>query len=80
MWRGDDRPGKAQRAASLFGASEALRETTGSAMTDAEREEYGRAAGALRTRLDEATFHAKWEAGRAMALEQAIAYALEETS
>ena len=49
-------------------------------MTDAEREEYGRAAGALRTRLDEATFHAKWEAGRAMALEQAIAYALEETS
>jgi predicted ATPase/transcriptional regulator with XRE-family HTH domain len=72
--------GEAQRGARLFGTAEALRETTGSAMTDAEREEYGRAVGALRTRLDEAMFRAAWAAGRVTTLEQAIADAVQEAT
>ena len=34
---------------------------------------------ALRTQIDEAAFSYMWAAGRVMALEQAIAYALQET-
>lgn len=67
-----------RRAARLFGAAEALREATRSTMTEVEREEYGRAVGALRTGLDDATFGTAWREGRAMALEQAIAYALAD--
>jgi predicted ATPase/transcriptional regulator with XRE-family HTH domain len=67
--------GEVVRGARLFGAAEALRETSGSVMSEAERQEYGRVAGALRTGLDEATFRAAWAAGRVMTLEQAIAEA-----
>ena len=69
--------GKAHRAASLFGAAEVLRETTGSTITDAEREEYGRAVSNAHVQLDEASFSTAWAAGRAMPLEQAVAEALE---
>ena len=69
--------GDALRAARLFGAAEALRETLKSAMKDVEREEYSRTISALRLGLDEARFRAEWEAGRAMALERAIAYATQ---
>ena len=68
--------GKAHRAASLFGAAEALREATTSTITDAEREEYGGAVTNARVQQDEASFAAAWAAGRAMALDQAIADAL----
>jgi hypothetical protein len=42
------------------------------------RSHYGRTLVAARAQLDEATFGAAWEAGRALTLEQAIAYALGE--
>lgn len=69
--------GEVPRALRLLGAAEALRETTTSAMSDQEREEYGRTVDVLRPRLDEESFAAAWREGRAMALEQAIVYALE---
>ena len=38
--------------------------------------EYDRELSALEARLDRATFDAAWAEGRAMSMEQAIAYAL----
>lgn len=68
--------GQPQRAARLLGAADALRAVTMSAMTEAERKEYGRTVSALRTQLDEVTFRAAWGSGRAMTLDQVIAEAL----
>ncbi len=42
------------------------------------RAEYEQDIGAGRAQLDEATYAAAWAKGRAMTLEQAVAYALEE--
>jgi len=41
--------------------------------------EFERNVAATRAQLDEATFAAAWTEGKAMTLEQAIEYALEET-
>jgi predicted ATPase/class 3 adenylate cyclase len=71
--------GQAERAARLLGAAEA-----GRRVIDFERRLplargwYGRELTSVRAALDEATLEAAWAAGRAMTLEQAIAYALEE--
>ena len=43
-----------------------------------DRAEYDCAIAAACIQLDDATFAAAWAAGRAMTLEQAIAYALDE--
>jgi hypothetical protein len=43
------------------------------------QDHYERSVGAARGRLDAVTFAAAWAEGRAMTLEQAIQYALEET-
>jgi hypothetical protein len=70
--------GEAEWAARLFGAAEALRETLGIFHLPSElalREPYVSAA---HSRLDEAAWKAAWEEGRAMTLDEAIAYALEE--
>jgi len=67
-----------QRAARLWGAAAARRETTGKRAAPASRATYERAMAVARIQLDEATFVAAWAAGRAMSLEQAIAYALGE--
>jgi hypothetical protein len=70
--------GQPERAARLFGAAEALREAAGEPLPPAYRAAYERDVAAARTQLDEATFAAARAAGRAMTLEQAIAYALNE--
>jgi hypothetical protein len=44
-----------------------------------DRAEYDCAIAAACIQLDDATFAAAWAAGRAMTLEQAIAYALESS-
>ncbi len=67
------------RAAQLFGASEALSESIYSALLPYDHEQYTRTVAALRNQLDEATFNSPWAEGRAMSIEQAIAFALEET-
>jgi predicted ATPase/class 3 adenylate cyclase len=66
-----------QRAAKLFGAADALRETTGHQRTDQEQGEHEQFISRLRSILPEAEFKALWVDGRAMTMEQAIKYALE---
>jgi tetratricopeptide (TPR) repeat protein len=70
--------GQLERAARLWGAEEALREAAGLPIWPDERHMYEHALAAAHTQLDEATFAAAWAAGRAMPLEQAIDYALED--
>jgi hypothetical protein len=69
----------ARRAARLLGAADALLEASGIANAPTvHRVEIERNVAALRARLDETAFAAAWAEGRAMSLEQASAYALEE--
>jgi ABC-type transport system substrate-binding protein len=44
------------------------------------RDDYDRALAAARTEVDPNTWAAAWAEGKAMTLEQAIAYALEEAA
>jgi tetratricopeptide (TPR) repeat protein len=67
-----------QRALKLFGAAEVLRERSNSPMTDFERIEYDQMVAHVRSLLDETNSHSFWMEGRAMALEQAIQFALRE--
>jgi len=70
--------GEAGRAARLFGAAEALREAMGIPLPSAARalrEPYTRAA---RSRLDEVEWTRRWEEGRAMSQEEAVALALKD--
>lgn len=70
------RHGDAPHAARLFGAAEALREVTATAMTATESEEYGQVIHTVRAEFDGPTFHSTWASGRAMTLEQAVTDAL----
>ena len=70
----------ARRAARLFGAAAALRETSGEVLAPAERSMQERHVAFARAHLDAVAWRAAWAEGRAMTLEQAVAYALEETA
>ncbi len=63
----------------VLGGAEAQFEAIGAAMWPADRLEYERSVAAVRSTLSEEAFAAAWAEGRAMTLEQAIAYALEPT-
>jgi hypothetical protein len=63
---------QSRRAASLFGAAEALREVCQSPMTDEERVEYNGWVAQVRAALEGAEFEAAWAEGRGMAMEQAV--------
>src|SRR5205814_1729183 len=65
-----------ERAARLFGAAAALRETTGAELPPVELAAYERHRATARTASGEAAFSAAWDAGRAMNPEQAIDSAL----
>jgi predicted ATPase/class 3 adenylate cyclase len=65
------------RAARLYGAAESLRERIAIAMTPIEQAEYDADVARLRAATDERDFAAAWNEGRAMTLEQAVAFALE---
>jgi hypothetical protein len=67
-----------RRAARLFGAAAALRERIGVRRGGTERPEYGAAVDSVRAGLDAAAFDRAWAEGKAMDLEQALVYALEE--
>jgi predicted ATPase/class 3 adenylate cyclase len=69
--------GQAKRAARLFGATEALRQPIQAPVPGHERLDYESRVAAAREALGAEAFAAAWEEGRAMTLEQAIAYALE---
>jgi hypothetical protein len=73
--------GQSERAARLFGAAEELREAMGfRPLWPSERAEHERPVTAVRTALGQEAFAAAWTEGRAMSLEDAIAYALAEPS
>jgi DNA-binding CsgD family transcriptional regulator len=69
--------GQAECAARLFGAVEVLREVSNIALPPLRRTEYDHTMAGIRAQLDEAAFATAWAQGRAMPLEQTIAYALE---
>jgi hypothetical protein len=68
---------KLQRAAQLFGAAEALRETIGISMTNSEKIEYDAEVARLRSTLGDQAMTAEWHKGRIMSLDQAISYAIK---
>jgi tetratricopeptide (TPR) repeat protein len=70
--------GEAVRAARLFGASEALREVMGVPPEPGERTLQEPYLAAARSQRDETSWQEAWAQGRAMTLEEAISYALEE--
>jgi predicted ATPase/DNA-binding SARP family transcriptional activator len=68
-----------RRAAVLWGAAEALRESIGVPLLPREQEFFDQKVELLRVALGEHQFAAAREEGGALTLEQAAAYALEET-
>ena len=72
------RQARPERALRLFGAAEALSETAGRLPVAGWRAERDRQLAAARQALAEEAGAAAWAAGRAMTLEQAVAYAQTE--
>ncbi len=73
--------GEAERSGRLIGAAEGLHEAVGVPVYlyyEPHRSRYERTVSAVRSQLGEEAFEAAWAEGRAMTLEQAVAYALEE--
>ena len=67
-----------ERAATLFGAAEALREIIDTQMTHIERSEYEKEVDSLRANMDEKDFNTAWSKGRAMGMEEAVELALKQ--
>ena len=70
--------GQPERAARLSGAIETLLDSIGAVLERAEQITQDRTIAALRAQLDEVRFTALMAEGRAMTLEQIIAYAVSE--
>jgi hypothetical protein len=70
--------GYLKRAARLFGAAEALYDTYGFSLQSGDLPEWERSRASVYEQLDEATFNALCAEGKAMSLEEAIAYSMEE--
>jgi len=71
--------GQAEKAVRLLSAASVLRISIGSVIDPADQAEYQNRRAALRAELGEERFVAIWTEGRALTLEQAIAYALEDS-
>ncbi|MDQ5854093.1 MAG: hypothetical protein M3380_18890, partial [Chloroflexota bacterium] len=72
--------GNAARAVRLWSAAGAIREAIGAPLPPVDRPHQETALARLRTALGATTFAARWAEGRALTLEQAIAYALEPSA
>jgi non-specific serine/threonine protein kinase len=70
--------GRVEEASRLLGAAEALRESLGVGLAPAEQATHDETVAAVRQALGEERFSAAWRQGRELALDEAIAYALEE--
>ena len=70
--------GEVRRAARLWGAADALRQTAGALWLAFELRVHEPYLAAARSRMDEASWTEAWEEGRAMTLEEAVSYALED--
>jgi tetratricopeptide (TPR) repeat protein len=68
------RQGKQPQAARLMGAADKIYQRTKMALSPRERDENAEALAAARSALGEEAFAVAWEEGKAMALEQALAY------
>ena len=66
------------RAARLFGAAEAMRESVRSFSEPHDSTNYDRGVAAARKELGEAVFDAAWDEGRGMSYGEAISFALGE--
>ncbi len=66
------------RAVTLLGAAESLRKESSSIRMGEEQEEYKQVVAQLRKDLNEDAYQQALNAGQAMTIEQAIAFALEE--
>ena len=62
----------------LLGTAQTLREAIGSPMAPPDRPLVARAVAAARRSLGDDAFSTAWAEGRALTLEQAVAYALDE--
>lgn len=69
---------QAAKAVRIFGAAAALRESIGSVIDPVDRSEYEDRLDSLRAELGNDQFVKAWEGGRALSLEKAVAYALED--
>ena len=69
--------GEAGRAARLYGASEALRESLGAPADPSWRDAQAGIIAAIRGELGEGAFARRWASGRSLALDSALEYALE---
>jgi tetratricopeptide (TPR) repeat protein len=69
--------GRPTDVARLFAAAEGLRELIGKPLTRAQVVTHDRDVATVERRLDPESFATAWAEGRAMTLEQAIAYALD---
>jgi len=69
--------GQPEKASRLYGAAAALRAGIGSVIDPADQAAYDSQRAALRAALGPERFAAAREDGRAMTLEQAVAYARE---
>jgi non-specific serine/threonine protein kinase len=67
--------GQPERAARLWGATEALRAAVGAALHAADSADHERNVAALHGELEPAVLSTAWAAGRAMTIDQAVAYA-----
>ena len=72
--------GEHERAAHLFGAAETLREAIGASVLAFYRADYDRAIDTVRAALGHQAFESCWVEGRMLAPEEAVAYALGESS
>jgi predicted ATPase/class 3 adenylate cyclase len=71
-------PGEVTHAARILAATELLRTLYDAPIPRPDYPDYVQAVTALRSHLGEPAFAAAWAEGRAMSLEQAVAYALDE--
>ena len=67
-----------RRAARLWGAADALRQEIGTARSVHESGAYERQVKTVRATLMAEAFDQAWDEGRAMALDDAVRYALDE--
>ena len=67
--------GEAEETAQLFGAVEGIRETLAMALPPRERDRHERRIGAIRAALDQEQFATAWARGKAMTIDEAVAYA-----
>ena len=69
---------QAERGVRLLGAAEALLEAVSAVLDAEDRIPYEQGVASARAQLSEGEFAKAWAAGRAMSMEQAVEYALEE--